>query len=144
MTTRERFVATYYYPGVFFPEETSRELVKPTFQQALAAAPDEEGYFRKDGWYGLRITSIIEKKFVADDDAVTWVRESSVQTSWIIGERIHRDDERLSDPSFDSMKLGGEEYFVLARCGNWQPDGYYEFVVTPEELKTQYQVTASS
>lgn len=145
MTSRDRHIATYLYPGVFFPEETTRELSKPTFEQALAAAPDsEEGFFCKDGWYAVRITTIHEKKFVANDGEETWVKNPSLKEitwSWIIGEKIRRDDERLSDPKFNSMKIGDEEYFVLARCGNWQPANYYNYIVSEDEIKSSYQVS---
>lgn len=145
MSARDRYFAIYFYPGVFMPEETSRELTKPTFEQALAAAPDAEpgtSYFVKDGWYAVHILTTHEKEFESDNGEVLWVKDPGVKDireTWIIGEKIHRDDERM--PA--NTRWGDTEFYVHARCGNWQPADAYNHILSEDELK-RYEFSPSS
>lgn len=134
---RTRYTATYLYPGSFFPEETSRTIPEATFEAAVVAGPDEDGYFRKDGWYAVRITAIREKRFQADDGEEAWVKQGSERVgSWIVGERVHYEDGRLAGDQFDILRSNirsnsDDGYGVLTRCGNWQIGSDYTEVVSP-------------
>ena len=41
---RTRFIPTYYCPGTFFSEDTSREVSAPLFAVAVKEGPDEEHF----------------------------------------------------------------------------------------------------
>jgi hypothetical protein len=147
---RERHFAVYLFPGVFMPEETYRELVKPTFEQALASAPDdEEGYFRKDMWYAVKIHTTVEERFTSDEGEVKWVeKERRKVSSWILGEKVHHEDPQLQDEKFiilrSNIRNNSENGFgVLCRTGNWQIDSDYDYVVSNADLE-QYKVSPSS
>lgn len=138
---RQRFFAKYNYPGSFFPESTTREIDLPTVKAAVAAAPDEEGYFCKDGWYSVRITSKVEKRFVATDGAEAWVNQGDIKTigHWVVGERIHHSDIDATDANRilirnieGNSRDGG--YGVLTRCGNWQIASDFDAVLSPAEV----------
>lgn len=137
MNERTRYTATYLYPGSFFPEEASRDVPEPTFEAAALAGPDEDGYFRKDGWYAVRITAIREKRFTSDDGEEAWVKQDAKRVgSWIVGERVHHEDERLAGDQFDILRSNirsnsDDGYGVLTRCGNWQIASDYTEVVAP-------------
>ena len=145
MTTRTRYSAKYLYPGAFFPESTFRIVEEPTFHAALAAAPAEEGgFFKADGWYAVEITAIHERRFLAEDDLMSeeWV-ETGRETvgSWIVGEKIHVDDEQIAGPKHDILRSNirsnsrppEKDYGVRTRCGNWQIASDYIMVVAPDE-----------
>lgn len=136
--TRTNHVATYLYPGSFFPEETNRAIPEPTLAAAVAAAPtDEEGYFRKDGWYAVRVTTTTLKRFVADDGEETWVPQDKPAKvgNWIVGERVHfetlPDDDRHSILRSNIRANTKSGYGVLTRCGNWQFADDYDAVIEP-------------
>lgn len=124
---RTIYTATYSYPGVFFPEETSREVSAPTIEAAVKAGPREDGYFSADGWYAVSIRSRTEKRFVADDGQEAWVVQGKPQQvgRWVLGERVHADDVPATDENrilianlrANSPTAEG----VRTRCGNWQP-----------------------
>lgn len=138
---RQRFFAEYNYPGSFFPESTTREIDLPTVEAAVAAGPDEDGYFRKDGWYSVRITSKVEKRFVANDGAEAWVKQGEIETiaHWVVGERIHysaidaTDANRILISNIEGNSADGG-YGVLTRCGNWQIASDFDAVLSPAEV----------
>lgn len=141
MNTRVRYVAEYSYPGAFMPESTTRELEQPTLDAAVAAGPDEDGYFRKDGWYAVKITAFYEKRYVeAGGDAETWVRtDTSSAGAWVVGERVHVDDPSIAGSDFDILRSNircntKSGYGVRTRCGNWQFADDFSGVVAPERV----------
>lgn len=136
--TTERYSATYLYPGTLFPEEITHSLPEPTLAAALAVAPDEDGYFRKDGWYAVRIHKVVMKRYVADDGTDLWNNESTEQVgSWIVGERIHYSeipdtaDNRILISNIRGNSKDG--YGVHTRVGNWQIASDYDAVISPAE-----------
>lgn len=146
--TRTRHVVEYDYPGALFPESVSREVDKPTLDAVLAAAPDEEGYFKRDRWYAATIRAIEEKRFEAADGEVTWVRLSSDKVdSWVVGERIPLTDPRIDNDASGALRSNLAQYEriggpggkttdgVLCRTGNWQPAAEYSHVITDDEAK---------
>lgn len=149
MATRTRLVAEYGYPGPFFPESTTRDVASADFKTVAAAGPDEDGYFRKDGWYAAMVWSIVEKEFLDADDhsASTWVRQSSkVVANYVVGTLKHLDDIPDVDPKtgrnneiLKSNIRGNSKpplsgYGVLTRAGNWQIASDYTEVVNDEEV----------
>lgn len=140
--TRTRYTAEYLYPGVFMPEEFTKPLDEPTFAAAVAAGPDEENYFVKDGWYAVRITATHEKRFVSEDGEEAWVRQSSEKAgSWIVGQRVHYSDIEATDRNAilisnirGNSRDGG--FGVLTRCGNWQIASDYTEVIEPAAAKS--------
>lgn len=139
---RTRYTAEYDYPGTLFPESITRTVDGPTFAAAVAVQPDEEtGYFRKDGWYAVKIRAIVEKRFAADDGEEAWVKQSAdVVGFWVVGERIHwseiEDTERnailISNIKCNSRDGG---YGVRTRAGNWQIASDYTEVIAPADLQ---------
>jgi hypothetical protein len=135
--TRIRYSAEYMYPGSFFPESVHRALLQPTFAAAVAAGPDEDGYFRKDGWYAVKIHAITEKRFTSDDGEVTWVKQGTVEVgNWIVGDRIHWseiDDTRENAILISNIKGNSRDggYGVKTRAGNWQIASDYTEVISP-------------
>ena len=126
-------MAEYLYPGSLFPENVQRSLTEPTLGQAVAVQPDEEGYFRKDGWFAVKILSITEKRYTADGDE-TWVREGKPTThSYIVGKRVHVDDIPDTDDNRIlrwNISINSDDGFgVLTRCGNWQIASDYSEVI---------------
>lgn len=143
MTTRVRYVAEYSYPGMLFPETTSREVSPATFEAAVAAAPDEDGYFTKDGWYAVRIDALTEKRFVADDGDDTWVLMSRTSVGrFVIGQLVHytaiNPDE--GGPGRNSILISNirinskDGYGVRTCCGNWQIADDYDTVIGTEAV----------
>lgn len=139
MTTRVRYTATYQYPGSFFPEEFHRELPAPTMEAAISLAPDEEGYFKKDGWYGVEIKTITEQRFLADDGSgdERWVQQEVTRESVIVGDVIHVDDPLIAGERYDILRSNirgnsREPYKDLAvhtRAGNFQIRSDWDRVV---------------
>lgn len=134
--------ATYYYPGTLFAESTSRLLGEPTLKEAFRAAPDDnEGFFKKDGWYAVRISVTHKKKFVSGDGEERWeVVGNEEVVSCIIGEKVHYtevpDDDRhriLRSNIKNNDRNGG--YGVKTRCGNWQISSDWDVVLSPEEVR---------
>lgn len=137
--TRIRYTAEYDYPGSFFPKSTSRQIVVPTFESAVTNGPNEDGYFRKDGWYAVTIRAVHEKRFTASDGAEAWVQQRvEVVGKFVVGERVHHESARLAGPEFDilrsDIRANSEDgYGVLTRCGNWQIASDYTRVLPPAE-----------
>lgn len=143
----ERYVYTaeYLYPGSFFPEETYRALDRAYLDEALAKQPDEEGYFRKDGWYAVRIRTHVEKRFVAGNGEETWVRQAdrTHTKSYVVGIMKHVSDipdidpETGRDQTILKRNIEGNSreplkgYGVLTRCGNWQIASDFDEVLAP-------------
>lgn len=143
MSTRERHIATYNYPGSFFPESTTREIPEPTFAAAAAAGPDEDGYFHKDGWYSVLIETELEEQFTSTDTPAktVWVsvgRRRKVG-HWVVGERIHWSEIEATERNsilIDNIKCNSRDggYGVLTRAGNWQIASDYTDVVSAAEV----------
>ncbi len=135
--TRTRFLATYNYPGSFFPESTTKEITAPTFATAVAEGPDEAGYFKKDGWYSVEIISKTEKMFTSGDD-IAWVPEDTERVlRAVVGTKTHyseiEDDER-NRILISNIKSNSKDGFgVETRRGNWQIADDYDLVVDPED-----------
>ncbi|WP_193613126.1 hypothetical protein [Nocardioides lijunqiniae] len=136
MSTRLRHVAEFSYPGALFPESVTREVDQPTLDAALAVAPTEtDGFFRKDGWYAVKITAFHEKRYVADDGAETWVRTARPVKvrSWVVGEKIHADDIEPTDRNriliANIRGNSTDGYGVRTRIGNWQMASDYDEVL---------------
>lgn len=136
---RTRHVAEYLYPGSFFPEETYREIEFPTLQCAVENGPDEDGYFKKDGWYAVRIRTITEKRYEAADGDETWLRDGEPTTkSFVVGRLVHVDSPELEgeDNRILRSNISGNSrdplkgYGVLTRRGNWQIASDYDEVVS--------------
>lgn len=146
MTTRTIHSAEYLYPGALFPEETYRDLPEATLEAAVAAAPDDsEGYFRRDGWYAVRIRTTYQKRYVADDGEEKWLAEGGPVKpvlSVIIGEKVHWEDPSIAGDEHDMLRSNirgnskdrDDPYGVKTRCGNWQMADDYDRVVAPWEL----------
>lgn len=92
MTTRNRFIATYYYPGSFVHETTTREIDMPTRKAAEDAKPEGQvGY--TDALFAVRIKEHIERLYTADNGESKWIPEGTEEVdSWVYGEKIHVDD----------------------------------------------------
>lgn len=92
MTTRNRFVATYYYPGTFFHETTTREIDMPTRKAAEDAKPEGRvGY--TDRLFAIRIHEHTERLYTAENGDAEWINEGTEEVdSWVYGEKIHVDD----------------------------------------------------
>lgn len=142
MTTRIRYIAEYLYPGAFMPEEVTLPLPAPSFMVAVEYGPDQDGYFKKDGWYAVKITAVTEKLFVSEEDSEeAWVRQSSeVVGKWIVGERVHHEEAQLAGERFDILRSNirsnsKDGYGVLTRCGNWQIASDYTEVIAPEAAR---------
>ena len=139
--TRVVVSAEYLYPGAFFPEETYRDLPEATLAAAVAAAPDESGYFRKDGWYAVRIRSTPERRFVdaGGSGAAVWVKDGETEVwSAIVGQEVHVDDPSIAGEEHSALRSnirsnGKDGYGVLARSGNWQIASDWDAVITPEQ-----------
>lgn len=142
MTERLKHTAIYSYPGVLFPEDTSREISEPTVAAALASAPTEpEGYFHADGWYAVEIKTTTQKLFTAEDGEQTWVNSSTDRvTRVVVGERIHADDIEATDRNailIANIRGNSKDgYGVLTRRGNWQIADDYDQVLTPAEVSS--------
>lgn len=136
---RMRHHAVYDYPGSFFPESTSRSLDEPTLTAAIAAGPDEDDYFTKDGWYAVTISTVTEKLFTADGEEA-WVKQGDTVTvgKWVVGERIHYSDiEDTRDNAILISNIRGNSkdgFGVKTRRGNWQIASDFTHVVSPEEV----------
>ena len=133
MSIRTRYVATYYYPGVLFPEETTRDLAGWTFSNVLESEPN-------DGWYGVVLTAITEEVLESPEYGETMVvRDRDRRNSWIVGKAYHysdipgNDKEILRSNIRNNDKQGG--YGVLTRCGNWQIRSDWDCLVDPAELE---------
>lgn len=145
MSTRERHVAEFFYPGSFLPETIFRTIAEPTLAAALAAAPDgdpAQGYIgAKDGWYAVKVTTATDKRFVADDGEETWVRVGQKKDvgSWIVGEKIHVDDILENDANrILRANIAGNSadgYAVLTRVGNWQIASDWTDVLSPADAE---------
>ena len=137
--TRRRHSATYLYPGAFFPEETTRQIKRPTLASAIAAQPDDrDGYFRKSGWYAVRIATTTERRFVAENGDETWVREGKPEVlSVIVGERIHYTEIPDTDANailISNIRGNSKDGFgVKTRAGNWQIASDYDEVISSTE-----------
>ena len=118
------------------PEETSREIPSPDWEAVLSHSPDETGYFRKNGWYAVIVSTLTQKLFDAGDEQ-RWLPEGKPkQAKYVVGEKIHYTDIDESQHILRSNLRGfGEGYGVLTRCGNWQPASAYD-VVVPESRAT--------
>lgn len=142
MIERLKYTAVYSYPGSFFPEDTSRELSEPTLAAALAVAPaDEEGYFRRDGWYAVEVKTTTQKLFTAEDGEQQWINQGTERvTRVVIGERIHADDiEATERNAILIANIRGnttDGYGVHTRCGNWQMSSDYDQVLAPAEVSS--------
>lgn len=138
MTTRTRYTATYLYPGVFMPEETTVDLPEATWSAAQVYAPDEPGYFAAGGWFAVIIKTITEKKFFADDGEEMWVPGGKAKTERIIiGTEVRVDDPSIADDRFRILRSNiqynsRDPYRNLAvhtRSGNWQIRSDWDRVV---------------
>lgn len=138
MSTRTRITAEYLYPGSFFPESITRELPDSTLQAAIEHGPDEEGYFKKDGWFGVVIRKITEKRYVADDGDETWLREGKpIEWKVIVGDVVHVDDPLIAGDRFDILRSNirsnsrepHKDLAVHTRCGNFQIASDWDQVV---------------
>lgn len=150
-TQRYRYSAEYLYPGSFFPEETYRDLPDGHLSTALELAPDEEGYFKKDGWYAVRIRTRIEKRFVAEDGEETWIRQGEGHVkSYVIGvlthvNNIHDLESGAAGDMLDNRILKSnirsnsrepyKNYGVLTRCGNWQIASDWDQIIDEDSLR---------
>lgn len=92
MTTRNRFIATYYYPGSFVSETATREIDMPTRASAEANKPaGNVGY--TSVCYAIKIHEYTDRLFKADNGESKWIPEGEeLVDSWIYGEKIHVDD----------------------------------------------------
>jgi len=150
--TRVKVSAEFLYPGAFFPEETYRDLPEATLEAAVRCAPDETGYFRKDGWYAVRIRSTPERRFVDADGsgAAVWVKDGETEVwSAIVGEEVHMTDERIAGDEHQTLRSNiksnsADGYGVLARTGNWQFASDWDAVITPEQAGQAGAVAAGS
>lgn len=141
--TRTKHVAEYDYPGLLFPESTSRQIPEPTFAAAVTAGPAEDDYFRKDGWYAVTVRSTVEKRYESEDGDEAWVNVAKPQVvgKWVVGERIHYSDIEQTDANsilIGNIKCNSRDggYGVLTRCGNWQIASDYTAVV-PTSIATR-------
>lgn len=137
MTTREHHVATYLYPGSFFPEEITKTIAEPTFAAARQSGPDEDGYFSRDGWYAVRIQTNVEKRFTAEDGEELWsIVERRPVGNHIVGELVHWTDIEDNDRHrilITNIQVNAKDgHGVLTRCGNWQIADDWDFVVAPD------------
>lgn len=142
MPTQTTYTAEYLYPGSFFPEETFREIKEPTYEAAVEAGPNEDGYFKKDGWYAVNIRRRVERLFVDADEPTTtkWLTEKNeVLTRIIVGRLVHVDDPEIAGEEHrilrSNIQSNGKDpfkdYGVLARSGNWQVASDWDEVTAP-------------
>lgn len=145
---RTRHAVEYLYPGSLFPESITKRIEQPTLDAVIAAQPDEEGYFQRDGWYAATISAIEEKRYEAADGDETWMRLSSNKgDSWVVGERVPLTDPRIDSDSSGALRSNLTQYAtlggpggktsdgVLTRRGTWQPAAVYGHVITDAEAK---------
>lgn len=125
---RTRYLATYYLPGFFFPEEIAGvEVDSPDLEDVLAGRPEPD-------WYAASISRIKEEGlFSAYTNDVDWiVREREKVASFVIGTSYHYTELEAGTILRDNAKYNGG-YVVKTRLGNWQPKSAYDFVVAPED-----------
>lgn len=140
MSTRIRYIATYDYPGLLFPESTSRPIEDGTIRAVYAGAQREAGS-RSDGWYAATVTAITEKRFVDPEqrDDETWVEQRRDRVlRFVIGEVRHvdtiPDDDQHRILRANIVANTSDHLAVLTRCGNWQLASDYDSVVSPEAV----------
>lgn len=143
MSTRVRYSAEYSFPGLLFPETTSRSIEHGDLPAAIAAAPDG------DSWYAVKITAITERLFVAvgdgsEDGSIPerWLTESTSRVGfYVVGERIHVDDGQIEGDEYSILRSNircnsTDGYGVKTRCGNWQIASDYDDVLPPQAVTT--------
>jgi len=136
--SRKKFRAEYLYPGSFMPEECYRDLPEPTFEAAVEHGPDDiDGYFTKDGWYAVQISTIIEHRVRNLETGVEfWMEASRTRESYIIGRLVHYESPELAHPRHEILRSNIRSnsrdplkgYGVLTRCGNWQIASDWDYV----------------
>lgn len=117
--TRQRFTATYFYPGVFMPEDVARQIPNGQFNSVIAAQPDNR-------WYAVEVRQRTERRYEAANGSEKWISEGDAKKvgSWIVGEKIHWEDipDTEGNKILRSNIQGNSKdgYGVRTRCGNWQ------------------------
>lgn len=149
MTTRTRYLITYRYPGSFFPEEATEEVVgpEPSWEDLVMAAPvadNKSGWCSRDGWYAASVKRIEEELFIGSESgAQRWIQtDFTIVTRYVVGTEVHMDEipedtdegpgrNRVLKANIrdnDPQAIG-----VITRCGNWQLRCDYDVVVAPKD-----------
>lgn len=116
----EKITATYYYPGSFFAEDMSKELLGATLADAMDARPD-------DRWFAVEIKRTPIKAFRADDgeERVLSGGEPVKVGKWYVGEEFTAEEVEALDGDHkilvSNMRGNGWPTVCRTRCGNWQP-----------------------
>lgn len=140
---RKEHYGRYSYPGSFFAEYTTVELTEPTLTAAAIEGPRGSGYFFKDGWFAVEITTVTLKRFEAADGAEVWVRQGTEAVGkWIVGRLVHFEADELAGDEHNILRSNirsnsrdpHKGYGVLTRCGNWQIASDYTAVVSAEDV----------
>jgi len=135
-TMRTRYFARYYYPGLLFPEDLTRDVQGSSIAEVVAGQKD-------DRWYGVDVFEITEEVLQSETYGETLVERGRTRVAnYLVGTPYHYQSlpaKTLADPSADILqrnikvndKSGG--YGVLTRCGNWQIRSDWETVISPDD-----------
>lgn len=135
-TMRTRYVARYYYPGLLFPEDLTRNVEGSSITDVVAGQEN-------DRWYAVDVFEIVEEVLQSELYGETPVERSRERVAnYIVGTPYHFQAlpaKTLADPSVDILqhnirandRSGG--YGVLTRCGNWQIRSDWETVISPDD-----------
>jgi len=140
---RTRYLATYYLPGLLFPE-----LTKPVEIPNTAMASVVLGRPRPD-WYAAKVDKVAEEGLWSEWlQATDWIeRESEKVTEYIIGDVIHYSDPAYAGAEFDTLRgnlsrLDPGGFGVKTRIPNvYQVRSAWECVVSVTEIVTTLQTT---
>lgn len=116
----EKITATYYYPGAFFSEDTTRDITAPTLAAAIDARPD-------DRWFAVEVKRTPVKVFRSDDgdERVLSDGKPVKVAKWYVGEEFTAEEvEAMGDDHrilFSNMRGNGWPTVCRTRAGNWQP-----------------------
>lgn len=135
-TMRTRYVARYYYPGLLFPEDLTRNVTGSSIAEVVAGQEN-------DGWYAVDVLEILDEVLQSELYGETAVERSRKRVAnYIVGTPYHYDalpPETAAHPSVDILRSnirvndrsGG--YGVLTRCGNWQIRSDWLTVISPDD-----------
>lgn len=118
----DKITATYYYPGSFFAEDRTKDLLDATLAAAIDARPD-------DRWFAVEVKRQPVKVFRSEDGEQRVLSDGQAVKvgKWYVGEEFTAEEiEDLDDGQdhtilLSNMRGNGWATVVRTRVGNWQP-----------------------
>ena len=120
VTSRQFTLVTFYTPGSFMPNESTKEVPGLDTEQIAAMAPKNA--------YSFIVQEFIEKTTTVDGEDLKKTEAAGQAHRYYIGGKLYTVDELKAEFTDDSKStlisnMEGNDWpkVILCRTGNWQP-----------------------